>query len=480
MFNQADFLANTVSTVYPNAPAGALYYGDKGVSRAVHQELLRAVLSQLGRIVRSHRRRQDRNSRRRRIDVRQSELLYQPAQPAEPAVRYRRHQRADLVVGAGSASPLRGRWARLPPAPSRSRPMPTPSQALFFAQSQYIVTVPQFKPAYTIQWTLSIQREFGHGWQAQVDYIGNATRHDPMGYHLRPGGLYPRRLGCGRHRLHGHRHHGSGRGQSGRSRNQLLHNREPDFALPAHARRIPTQGNQYPGRRRRIRASSATAARPITTAWSTSLNHRLSSTFSLLANWTWSKCLNIDDAQGDLPERRSGEPQQPGDGLRPMRLRLPAHRERLAGRQEQLQEPSESRWRKALVNGWELAPLMHIQTGAPFTVTSGQDNSLTDVGNDRPNLVAGVNPYAEVKFQKCYRRGQSRVPESGCFSAGLANSRVRFSHGQRLPSPGNLRKHQQERVLRAQVSAIRRPDFADLPDPREPGPQRFGWRHSTC
>ena len=39
--------------------------------------------------------------------------------------------------------------------------VPTPSQALFFAQSQYIVTVPHFKPAYTIQWTLSIQREFG-------------------------------------------------------------------------------------------------------------------------------------------------------------------------------------------------------------------------------------------------------------------------------------------------------------------------------
>ena len=33
VFNQADFLANTISTVYPNAPAGALYYGDKGVTK---------------------------------------------------------------------------------------------------------------------------------------------------------------------------------------------------------------------------------------------------------------------------------------------------------------------------------------------------------------------------------------------------------------------------------------------------------------
>ena len=75
--------------------------------------------------------------------------------------------------------------------------IPTPAQALFFAQSQYIVTSPQFKPAYTIQWTLSVQHEFGHGWQAQVDYIGNATRHDPMGYTFDPAVFIPGVWGAG-------------------------------------------------------------------------------------------------------------------------------------------------------------------------------------------------------------------------------------------------------------------------------------------
>ena len=32
-FNMADFLSNTVSSVYPSAPAGILYYGDKGVPK---------------------------------------------------------------------------------------------------------------------------------------------------------------------------------------------------------------------------------------------------------------------------------------------------------------------------------------------------------------------------------------------------------------------------------------------------------------
>ena len=33
-----------------------------------------------------------------------------------------------------------------------------------------------------------------------------------------------------------------------------------------------------------------------------------------------------------------------------------------------------------------------------INVTSGQDNSLTNINNDRPNLVSGVSPYAKVKF----------------------------------------------------------------------------------
>ena len=33
-FNMANFLSSTVSTVYPSAPAGIMFYGDPGVPRA--------------------------------------------------------------------------------------------------------------------------------------------------------------------------------------------------------------------------------------------------------------------------------------------------------------------------------------------------------------------------------------------------------------------------------------------------------------
>ncbi len=43
----------------------------------------------------------------------------------------------------------------------------------------------------------------------------------------------------------------------------------------------------------------------------TTVQHRLSSTFSLLANYTWSKCLNIYDAQGDYAGTGNENPAQP-------------------------------------------------------------------------------------------------------------------------------------------------------------------------
>jgi hypothetical protein len=59
-----------------------------------------------------------------------------------------------------------------------------------------------------------------------------------------------------------------------------------------------------------------------------------------------------------------------------------------------------SRFAALLLNNWEFAPLVHIQSGAPFTVTSGQDNSFTDIGNDRPNLVPGVPIYLHQQIRK--------------------------------------------------------------------------------
>jgi hypothetical protein len=50
-----------------------------------------------------------------------------------------------------------------------------------------------------------------------------------------------------------------------------------------------------------------------------------------------------------------------------------------------------SRRFKPLTGGWQLDGVLSLQTGQPFSVLSGQDNSSTGLGNDRPDLVGDPN-----------------------------------------------------------------------------------------
>ena len=46
---------------------------------------------------------------------------------------------------------------------------------------------------------------------------------------------------------------------------------------------------------------------------------------------------------------------------------------------------------KAIGAGWQLGGILTLQTGQPFSVLTGQDNSSTGLGNDRPGLVGDPN-----------------------------------------------------------------------------------------
>ena len=320
----------------------------------------------------------------------------------------------------------------------------------------------QFKPAYTIQWTLSIQREFGHGWQAQVDYIGNTTRHDPMGYHIRPGRLYPRSVGSGRNRLRGHRDHRSGGRQAGRSGTNCstTGNETSRFLLTTRIRRDergwkPTGATSMKAAAA-ARSSSATRPPPTTTAWSPRSSIACRPPSACLANWTWSKCLNIEDAQGDLAGTTGRKSQQPGLDYGPCGSDY-RHIENVSLSPRAASTTTSTTLREA---GWSMTGNWRrsstFKAAAPFNVTSGQDNSLTDVGNDRPNLVPGVNPYAEVKFRKATGEANREYLNPAAFAQ--VDRDLRIDHDRSLPSPGHLRKHQQKLVpwTRMRSNSMRR------------------------
>jgi hypothetical protein len=121
------------------------------------------------------------------------------------------------------------------------------------------------------------------------------------------------------------------------------------------------------------------------------VQHRLSSTFSVLANYTWSKCLNENDAEGDQSTTAVSDPANPALDYGPCGSDYRNIENIVLVVQSRFAIPNH--YVKSLVNGWEVAPLTHIVSGAPFSVGAGVDNSLTDIGQDRPNIVPGVPIY---------------------------------------------------------------------------------------
>lgn len=54
----------------------------------------------------------------------------------------------------------------------------------------------------------------------------------------------------------------------------------------------------------------------------------------------------------------------------------------------------------ALANGWRMSGILTLQSGQPFSVLTGSDNSRTGLGNDRPDLVGDPNagPHTVEQF----------------------------------------------------------------------------------
>jgi hypothetical protein len=57
-----------------------------------------------------------------------------------------------------------------------------------------------------------------------------------------------------------------------------------------------------------------------------------------------------------------------------------------------------------IINNWQIAPLMRYETGFPINPLSGRDNSLSGIGIDRPNVVAGQPTYSNCdRSSKLFR-----------------------------------------------------------------------------
>ena len=403
VFNYADFLANQHSTVYPNAPAGVLYYGDAGVPAAFTKNSPWQFSPNVGLSFDPFG--DGKTVLRAGFEVAYDEVNFFTAQRNQQNAPFATSSSPNtsnqlcfnepwLIGGAGYGCDQVG-GANTNPYPQPQ--VPTAGTATFPAQSQYYFQTPQFHPSDTVQWTASIQHNFPHGWQLQVDYIGNHTSHDPLDIPVNnavyiPGVWGPSGSGCDPivktgpasvFKVTSSANYAPGKPCSSPATQQSR------YALSIAN---PAQGNSFAGAGGTGMISAF--------AWSnynglvTTIQHRLSSSFSLLANHTWSKCLNIYDALGDPngasvsdPKNLSRDYGPCGSDYRNIENVVLIARSEFA---------HSNRIERAVLNNWELAPLVHIQSGAPFSVSQGNDESLTGNGGDRANRVPGVPLYLHI------------------------------------------------------------------------------------
>lgn len=410
-FSNAAYLAGKQSSVYPNAPPGVLFYGDPGVPRSFTQNRPNQWDPNLGITF-------DPFGDGKTVVRGGGEYIYDTA---NTFTMQRNQQNPPFATNVSQSlntyTPFTDPWSvpnvsggpgaanagtiSTNPFPNAASFVGRPSAAtaIFPKGGQYIVPVANFHPGVYAQWTASIQHDFPHGWQAQLQYIGSKGTHEQLGTPLDPvvyisgtsdgsSAACPVSINGTTYSLGAEG--GSAIPKTGANCSTTSNNTQRGMLLLEN----PAQGALF--------ANGTTSDWIGDTAFSTyegmigSVNHRLSSIFSMFANYTWSKCLDIQDNQGDVSGVEIENPNNPKLDYGPCGFdyRQRANISVVASTGFHFSNRLES----FVINNWEIGALSSIQSGGVLNVTAGQDNSLTAVNNDRANLVPNVPVYQEAKI----------------------------------------------------------------------------------
>jgi outer membrane receptor protein involved in Fe transport len=197
---------------------------------------------------------------------------------------------------------------------------------------------PNFRNAIVQQWNVNVQQRLFGTYIATVAYVGSRGDHLFMTSELNPAIF----------------------GRPGRT----LDERRPLFPTFAS---ITNQSSD---------------ARSEYHALQLSLNKRLSRGFSILSNYTWSRLLDNASADGDGPPNPFDLNENWGISDLDLEHRF------VTSFIWQMPEPAKQpRWIRDLLGGWQTNAIVTLESGSPFGVASGRDNSQSGVNRDRADMI---------------------------------------------------------------------------------------------
>lgn len=376
-FSMAAFLAGQTSKIFTTAPPGLLFAGDPGVPTGYINSHGDHFEPRFG--IAWDPRGKGRESIRASYTLGFSQPIVYMEDRFENNAPY-----GDAITINPPAGSLSSPYATYPGGNPFPQPFPPPKATAFFpSEGTYFVFPVNMKPSYTQTWNLSIEKQLGASWEVTAAYLGNHVVHIPSGNELNPATYIPGNW--------------TGPGSCGDLTVSPGAGAACSSTKNTNARRLtaianPTTGAYYSEVSQMYDGSSSVYDGLVLTA-----QHRFAQHFTLLSNYTWSHCIAGGTDVGDLGGNTFQNPADPGadrsncgEDIRNNFVTSMVARSDFKG----------GEMKRALLTGWQIAPIVNVTSGGRFTPTTGTDASLTGVGVDRPNLVG--DPYLHGQGRKAW------------------------------------------------------------------------------
>ena len=342
--------------MHPTAPAGLFFPGDPGIPPANWNGHLANFAPRVGLVWSPHGDGRDTLRVGGAILYDSTETWFNERETTNPPF--------GNDIDVGSTGTLSNPWAGY----AGGNPFPQHGNLFFPSEGVYVNMPINPKPTYVAQWNVTYQRQFAGGWLASASYLGNDTAHLWITEEIDPAEY----LGTGACTING------------------VAYRTCSTTANTNERRLlyltdPTLGKAYSS----IDTMDDGAVAHYE-AMLLSVQHRFAHNFTFNANYTDSYCLSDYDFGAALAAPTNSQPFNRHADWGPCIFDT---RSNFNASTVALSSWKGSPWASRLLSNWQLAPLFHASSGQPLTVTTGHDDSLTDLNNDRPDQVlADVYP----------------------------------------------------------------------------------------
>ena len=367
-FSMSAFLAGTTSSVFKSAPPGLLFVGDPGIPKGYINNHWTHFEPRFG--IAWDPRGQGKESVRASYTMGFSQPIIYMEDRFENNAPY-----GDAITINPPAGSFSNPYNGYPGGNPYPQPYPpSHTNAFFPTAASYFLFPVNMKPSYTQTWNLSLEKQFANNWKLTLGYLGNHVIHIPSGNEENPATYIPGNW--------------SGPGSCG---NLTV---SPGVGKPCSStgntnqRRVTALANPVAGTYYSEISYMYDGSSSVYHGMLASLEHRFAQHFTLLTNYTWSKCLTGGTDVGDLGGNTFQNPYNPasdrsncGEDVRNNFVTSMVASSQLKG----------GGIKKAILSGWQVAPIVFVSSGQRVSPTTGTDASLTGVGVDRPNLTG--DPY---------------------------------------------------------------------------------------